>query len=188
MNWDETRALIDGYAGIDPTEESSRRSLLELFDSFEDPWNRDRYDPGHLTASAFVVHPDRSAIALIHHEKLGMWVQPGGHVEVTDRSHEEAARREVAEECLLTELDTLGVVDLDVHVFPQRGDQPRHLHFDLRWAFVAATSTVGAGDGALDVRWVALDEARTLDESIARTARKLESDPWRSRGVTPANE
>jgi 8-oxo-dGTP pyrophosphatase MutT (NUDIX family) len=54
--------------------------------------------PGHFTASAFVLHPSGEALLLILHRKLGMWLQPGGHLESSDVDHLGAARREVAEE------------------------------------------------------------------------------------------
>ncbi|MGB5566420.1 MAG: hypothetical protein WBN93_08820, partial [Acidimicrobiia bacterium] len=39
---------------------------LELVES-GDSTNRDRFDPGHFTASGFVVSPDGSSLLLIHH-------------------------------------------------------------------------------------------------------------------------
>jgi 8-oxo-dGTP pyrophosphatase MutT (NUDIX family) len=173
MRSDQVRRLAEALRPADESEAGYRTQLLALVDAVDDPWRRDRYGPGHLTASAFVLHPSDAAIALVHHAKLDIWVQPGGHVEADDDSHEAAARREVVEECRIEPVDTIGVIDLDIHVFPQRGEQPEHLHFDLRWAFRAASSNMTAGDGALAVRWVPLVEAIGMDESIARPARKL---------------
>lgn len=173
MRSDEIRRLAEAVQPADECEAGYRTQLLALVDAVDDPWRRDRYAPGHLTASAFVLHPSDAAIALVHHAKLGKWVQPGGHVEADDDSHEAAARREIAEECHLDAVDTIGVIDLDIHVFPERELTPRHLHLDLRWAFRAATSKMAVGDGTLAVRWVPLVEAIGMDESIARPARKL---------------
>jgi 8-oxo-dGTP pyrophosphatase MutT (NUDIX family) len=174
MNVEEVRELVGGYLPEDPDEVEFRRRLLELAGSVEDPWNRDRTDPGHLTASAFALHPELPSVALIHHAKLDRWLQPGGHVEHDDASHEAAARRELAEECLLESVDSLGLIDLDIHRFPRRGTQPEHLHFDLRWAFVARETDIGSGDGTLAARWVPLDElARHQERGIVRTALKL---------------
>jgi 8-oxo-dGTP pyrophosphatase MutT (NUDIX family) len=173
MRSDEVRRLAEALQPADALEASYRTQLLELVAAVDDPWRRDRYQPGHLTASAFVLHPSDPAIALVHHAKLGIWVQPGGHVESADDSHEAAARREVAEECHIDRVATLGVIDLDIHLFPERGATPAHLHLDLRWAFRAETATLAAGDGTLAVRWVPLTEAIGMDESIARPARKL---------------
>lgn len=167
------RLLVEAHRVSDDRERAYRTDLIRLLDTVADPWNRTRFDPGHLTASAFVLHPTAPAIAMVHHAKLDQWVQPGGHVEIGDATHENAARREVAEEVGVTELTTVGVLDLDIHVFPERHNQPKHLHFDLRWAFRSATTALLAGDGALEARWVPWSEAMLMDESIARPVRKL---------------
>lgn len=169
----DVRLLVEAHLVTDDRERAYRTDLIRLLDTVADPWERTRVDPGHLTASAFVLHPTAPAIAMVHHAKLDLWVQPGGHIEVEDPTHEDAARREVAEEIGVTELTTVGVFDLDIHVFPERHDQPGHLHYDLRWAFRSASTALRAGDGALEARWVPWSEAMGMDESIARPVRKL---------------
>lgn len=173
MRVDDVRRLVRTLSVCDEGEARLLRRLTALVEELDDPWRRDRYAPGHLTAGAFVLHPTQPSIALVHHAKLDMWVQPGGHVEPDDPDHQFAARREVEEECGLTDLVSLGLLDLDIHVFPERMGNPRHLHFDLRWAFRAADSELVAGDGTTDVRWVTLEDAAGMDESVARPARKL---------------
>ena len=49
----------------------------------------------HFTATVYVVHD--GALALHHHDRLGMWLSPGGHLD-RDELPREAARREVREE------------------------------------------------------------------------------------------
>jgi 8-oxo-dGTP pyrophosphatase MutT (NUDIX family) len=142
-------------------------------------WTRSHFEPGHLTASAFVLSPDRRELILIFHKKLGIWVQPGGHVDESDTDLEGAARREVAEEVGLSELEPFGVAgalfDLDIHVIPARKQEPAHEHFDVRFAFVARTRDFVASDEVADARWVSLDSASsvTSDESVLRAVSKL---------------
>jgi 8-oxo-dGTP diphosphatase len=50
----------------------------------------------HFTASA-VVFDDAGRVLLVHHNKLGRWLYPGGHVE-PDEDPAQAAIREVREE------------------------------------------------------------------------------------------
>src|ERR1700709_1998729 len=104
---------------------------------------RAHFTPGHFTASAFVLSPDRHDVILIHHKKLGIWVQPGGHVEASDADLASAARREVAERVGGGGLASLGpdvaLSDVDTHAIPARKSEPAHEHFDTRFAFVART-------------------------------------------------
>lgn len=55
----------------------------------------------HFCVSVFVYDKENKKILLVHHKKMGVWVQPGGHVELNE-SPEEAAIREVYEETGLT--------------------------------------------------------------------------------------
>ncbi|HEY3667665.1 MAG TPA: NUDIX domain-containing protein [Polyangiaceae bacterium] len=140
---------------------------------------RTHFAPGHFTASAFVLSPDRRDLILIHHKKLGIWVQPGGHVEASDADLASAARREVAEEVGLGELDSLGtdgaLFDVDIHTIPARKSEPAHEHFDTRFAFVARTRDFTRTEEVADVRWVPLERVGevTTDESVLRAAKKL---------------
>ena len=52
-------------------------------------------DPVHVTGSAFIVGP--RGIVLLRHRRLGIWVQPGGHVDAGETPWD-GARREAVEE------------------------------------------------------------------------------------------
>lgn len=141
------------------------------------PASRHHFEPGHLTASGFVLSPEEDALLLIFHKKLGIWVQPGGHVEASDSSLLEAARREVEEEVglALPADESASIFDLDVHVIPARKDEPQHEHFDVRYRFRSPTRDFVRTDEVADVRWAPLSdlEQLTADESVLRAARKL---------------
>lgn len=139
--------------------------------------SRAHFAPGHFTASAFVVSPDDAQVLLIHHSKLKRWLQPGGHVDPTDTDLEQAARRELAEETGLVDVELLASpFDLDVHVIPARKQEPEHRHFDVRFLFRARTLDAVAGSDAEAARWVPrgqLDQLKT-DDSVRRAMRKLD--------------
>jgi len=144
-----------------------------------DACRRDRFDPGHFTASAFVLAPERDAILLIFHRKLGIWVQPGGHVDEGDLSVRAAAEREVAEEVGIRGLELAAseeaLFDVDIHPIPARPGEPAHEHFDVRFSFVAPSRRFVASDEVAAARWVSLSEVGTVasDESVQRAVRKL---------------
>ena len=150
--------------------ESVVERALELARS-EDPTDRDRFEPGHFTASGFVVSPDGSSLLLIHHRRLDRWLQPGGHIDPEDTSPIAAAAREVLEETGVAVEPILGnLIDLDIHPIPPRAPEPAHEHFDLRFAFRALGETLVADDEVHDVKWVPWGDLNTyaVDESVAR--------------------
>ena len=149
--------------------------MLDLAAVVHDPFDRRAYEPGHFTASGFVLHPDGDRLLLVHHAKLDRWLQPGGHIDPGDASAIEAARREIAEETGVTDLRSIddGLLDVDIHVFPSRGDQPEHLHYDLRFGFVATDDALVPAQGeAHDAAWLHQDQLGE-DRSLTRPATKL---------------
>ena len=146
-----------------------------------DPFDKDHFDPGHFTASAVVLSPDRTAMLMIHHRGLDRWLQPGGHVEPGDADTLATAVREVREETGQDGLTPLGdpashgLVDVDVHAIPANGDLPCHDHHDVRHAFLASRERLTPGSDVKTARWVPLSELTEWNDqpSIRRIAMKL---------------
>jgi 8-oxo-dGTP pyrophosphatase MutT (NUDIX family) len=180
MRLDSVREQLSGYRPANVREAAFVRRMLELCRA-EAACERSHFAPGHFTASAFVLSPDRRDLVLIHHKKLGIWVQPGGHVEPTDADLLSAARREVLEEVGLSDLELLSnpdaspVFDVDIHAIPARKADPAHEHFDVRFAFVAKTRQLVHSDEVADLRWVPLPDVEQMgsDESVLRAVNKL---------------
>jgi 8-oxo-dGTP pyrophosphatase MutT (NUDIX family) len=149
-------------------------TMLRMLDT-RGEFRRDRFDPGHFTASAFVVSPGGSSLLLVYHTKLEKWLQPGGHIEPDDADLVCAARREAAEETGIDDMELVGLLDLDVHHFPARGGEPAHDHLDVRFAFCAGTMKTKAGNGTTKVRWFPLHEVAAWPDrpSLSRPAMKL---------------
>lgn len=169
--------LLRAHRPHDAQEEQHRARMLELLRTPGDPFVRSHFDPGHFTASAFVLSADESALLLIHHAKFDAWMQPGGHIEAGDADVLGAARREVLEEVGLADLPLAsdGLFDLDVHPIPARPSEAAHEHFDVRFLFrVDDPAPRLAGEIAL-ARWVPLREIARggFDRSVARAVEKL---------------
>ena len=145
--------------------QQSAHAISQFVDRTSHPWSRATLE-GHLTASAWVLDRTHTHAAMIHHRKLGRWLQPGGHIEDADMSWQSAAQREVTEELGLTAFiampDAEQLFDVDVHAIPARPDVPAHFHYDLRFLFVADVDTALDdelklnADEAHDCRWFRL--------------------------------
>jgi 8-oxo-dGTP pyrophosphatase MutT (NUDIX family) len=157
---DSLALLLERHVTADADEADHLRRMMRHLRSHTGPFSRNSFDPGHFTASAWVLHPRREAILLIHHDKLDRWLQPGGHLEAADADPVAAARREVLEETGIPAagLDpaTGDLFDLDIHTIPSRGPEPQHLHFDLRFLFRAFDARLEPGAEVRAARWVDL--------------------------------
>ena len=144
-----------------------------------------RHPVGHFTGSAFVVSADGERTLLMHHRKLGLWVQPGGHAD-GDPDLAAVALREAQEEIGLRGL-TLepGIFDLDRHAIPARRDEPEHFHYDVRFVVRAAAGEAFAlNEESLALAWRAIGTVAAdpqADASVRRMACR-----WLARREPPA--
>ena len=156
-------ALLDEHDPAEPAEKSALERIRVELERLEHPFDESA-DPVHVTASAVVVG---SRGTLLHlHKRLGLWLQPGGHIETTE-SPDCAAIREAREETGIDVVHIAGGPDLihvDVHE-AARG----HTHLDLR--YLASAPDVDPrppGDESQAVRWFSWEEAFCVaDDSLA---------------------
>jgi hypothetical protein len=121
----ELSDLTDGQAL------KSLELILQLLECSPDPFARDQFTPGHITASGLVLAPDSVHLLLVHHRRLDRWLLPGGHVEPAD--------------------DT--IAGTDVHGIPAARGEPYHLHHDLLFAFHAASDKIFVSEESHAVVW-----------------------------------
>lgn len=138
---------LELYASQHPAERGVAQRIVRLVEDHADCFLR-TCRPGHITGAAWVMSSDHSRVALVHHRKLGRWLQPGGHAD-GDGDIVHVAWKEATEETGLTDLTlvdtggTLVPLDIDVHEIPARYDnegnliEDAHEHHDIRFLFVA---------------------------------------------------
>lgn len=126
---------------------------------------------GHMTASAWVVSPDRQQVLLVLHRKLGKWLQPGGHADGNPDLRAVALQEVLEETGLQGRLAQAHIFDIDVHAIPARGNDPLHDHYDVRFLVEAdpeAPLTISAE--SRELRWVPIHAVAALngERSITR--------------------
>ena len=178
MNRDELLAALDRFTPSAPEDRDSLDRLRRFVAADHDPFAREN-PVGHVTGSAIVARPDGSSFLLVHHKKLGRWLQPGGHTEASDASVFDAALREVREETGIAELAApLGrrILDVDVHPIPAHGMDPAHSHFDVRFLVTTDRDVdrTAAEDPKRPMAWRTFEEALAdgVDGSLERSLRK----------------
>lgn len=122
---------------------------------------------GHITASALVMDETRDQVLLTLHPKVGRWLQLGGHIELDDRGLQQAARREVIEECGITPIRmSAAPLRLDRHPVPCAGRMSEHL--DVQYlALVPADAEPVISTESLDLAWFPItDLPAGLDASV----------------------
>lgn len=141
-------------------------------------FERDNFQPGHVTGSAWLVDESGDHVLLTHHRTLDAWLQLGGHSD-GDPDTAAVARREAEEESgLVVELITRDILDIDVHEIPSRKTDPAHFHFDVRFALVSRSGRdYLVSDESHDLAWAPVDKIDqfTTEESILRMARKWQA-------------
>ena len=139
-------------------------------------FSRDPWIGGHVTGSGVVLSPDGSALALVHHRKLGRWLQPGGHCDgIADARF--VALKEVYEETGLTRVRLVSdaVYDIDIHEIPARGAEPAHLHYDVRFLMQAEAGALKVSEESTALAWAPLAELEsyTQAQSVLRLRSRL---------------
>jgi len=131
---------------------------------------------GHITGSSFILNYEKNAIALTHHKKLNLWLQPGGHSD-GDPDTLNVALREAQEETGITSLAILhtDIFDVDIHKIPETSKEPAHYHYDIRFLFRApADAKFVMSEESNDLTWAPLAKLEnfTLERSVHRMKEK----------------
>ena len=167
---------LGGYRPADSIEASNVAAVVNLLTSSADPFSRGQFEPGHVTASCYIVDPG-GRLLLHHHRRLGRWLQMGGHVESNELTADAALREGREESGLPDLLIDGGILDVDVHAIPASKGDPLHHHFDVRYiARTAAPESVSMHpDESNDLAWLTLERAEELMDApeSTRVIRKL---------------
>ncbi|MGE4618827.1 MAG: NUDIX hydrolase [Planctomycetota bacterium] len=165
--------LIDGYQPSSIAQAEEKHRVLRFCQKNTDALFR-TCKPGHLTASAIVVDHTRTKVLLHHHAKLNRWLQFGGHCDGDGNLPHVAWREAVEESGVAGLLIDAMIVDFDIHLIPEHGVEPEHLHLDARFVAEAPAGSIPQmSDESTALCWYSMDELGLIDtdESVIRLAR-----------------
>lgn len=173
--------LLSNYKQEHLSEEE--QILVERIQDFlktaAQPFHREHL-AGHVTGSALIVNPERTHVLLTHHKKFDKWMQLGGHSDGDEDTLRVAHREGYEESGLLPEAIipvSKNIFDIDVHVTPERGEEPEHFHYDIRFLFEADDKIpLVISEESHDLAWKDVQELledTSLEASIRRMIEKI---------------
>lgn len=169
--------LLEKYTPFHESDTEALQRTLDFVKSCPTCFDREHYEPGHITGSGWILNESQDSVLLTHHRKLDIWIQPGGHVD-GETDVFQSALREAYEETGLAKIEPLSeeIYDIDIHRFPERKGKPAHLHFDIRFAFISkAGDDYTVSEESHDLRWVRIEDMETWNDDLSMTRM---ADKW----------
>jgi len=176
------RASVAGRTPVDEREERSVTAFLEAFDGLADPFDQ-RLDPVHVTGSGIVV--GRRGVVLLKHKRLGIWLQPGGHIDPGETPWDAALRESAEETGLDVSFDSFDGSEVDpsvdqdvevdgvpelIHVDVHPGGRG-HTHLDLRYLVDGGDADPAPPEGeSQDIAWFGWTQAIAIADPGLRGA------------------
>ena len=131
---------------------------------------------GHFTASAWVVNSEETHVLLMHHKKLNIWIQLGGHAD-GENDLLNVAIKEVLEESGIKNISPITdkIFDIGVHRIPRYQLIKEHYHYDIRFLLKSTSDdTLVANEESTDLKWFLASQASlpTKNQDIQRMLSK----------------
>ena len=163
---EDLRQKIEAYIPWNEQEEKDKSVLLKLLETDGEKALFRENVICHLTASAWVINPERTKILMAYHNIYHAWSWLGGHADgVADLLS--VALREVAEESGIRKVKALSENIFSIEVLTVDGHEkrgkyvPSHLHVNVTYLLEAddkAALQVKADENSA-VAWFPIDEA-----------------------------
>ena len=169
----ELRDEIACYQPVNEQEEKDKIQLLAWLDSGLELYSRN-CNAAHLTASSWIVSPDRKQVLMAYHKLYNSWAWTGGHAD-GERDLCAVARREAMEETGIDGLKLLSPGIFSLEILSVDGHEKRgqyvstHLHLNVTYLFEADPGTPlrCKPDENTGVAWIPIED---LPKKV--------SEPW----------
>jgi len=125
--------LLHNYTPKAPEEIGYKKTIIDFITQYDQCFER-TLEIGHITASSWLLNKSGTHALLMHHAKLNMWVQLGGHCD-GDPDVLAVAIKEAQEESGIMGIKPINttIFDIDVHLIPANSREKEHYHYDIRF-------------------------------------------------------
>ena len=173
---DRARALLGVWDAPNAEQAAERDRIVAFCSEHASDAHRRTCLTGHLTGSALLIDATGDRALLTHHKKLDRWLQLGGHAD----GESNLVRVAFDEACEESGIEGLRIhpvpIDVDIHVIPERRNEPEHLHLDTRFVVRAPAGAVEvASHESHELGWFGPDDLDRIDvdESVRRLFRHI---------------
>ena len=159
MKREKLTQLLQEYFPLSEEERTYKTQMLVFVQENELCFERS-LEKGHITASAWLLNKEGSHALLMHHAKLGLWCQLGGHCD-GDPDPLAVAMKEASEESGILAIRQVenSIFDIDIHPIPEGKGVKAHYHYDVRFLLqVESDEEFKINHEAKELRWIAKDQ------------------------------
>ncbi|MBN2478880.1 MAG: NUDIX hydrolase [Parachlamydiales bacterium] len=160
--------LLENYFPLSEEEKKYKERMLDFIIKNENCFERSLIS-GHITASAWLLNKNKSHSLLMHHTKLNIWVQLGGHCD-GDFNPLLVSIKEASEESGLSSIVPVQkeIFDIDIHMIPENKYQKSHYHYDVRFLLkVEKDEEIQSNHESRELRWIDKDPKNLPTNSLS---------------------
>lgn len=168
--------LLEKYTPSSLDEQKHKEQMVKFIERCPNCFERS-LEEGHITASAWLLSFCKTKALLLHHAKLDIWCQPGGHADGNSNPLA-VALQEAKEESGIEEIEPLqtSIFDIDIHTIPATSFTKEHLHYDVRFLLyiTSPTASVLINKESKKFAWIEANKKvrLTKERSILRMIEK----------------
>lgn len=162
--------LLENYFLLSEEEIKYKVRMLDFIRKHENCFERS-LNSGHITASAWLLNKNRSHALLMHHTKLNIWVQLGGHCD-GDFNPLAVAIKEASEESGISSIIPVQekIFDIDIHLIPENKNLKPHYHYDVRFLLkMENDEEIQPNHESKELRWIDKDPTKLPSNSLSVT-------------------
>ncbi len=168
-------SLLENYFPVNSEEIEAKRDIINFIKKYENCFERS-LAIGHITASCWLLSKDKTKALLMHHTKLDMWVQLGGHCD-GNPDPLEVAVKEAQEESGIQNIYPINneIFDIDIHFIPANSKEAGHYHYDVRFLLgVNSDEDIVRNSESKELRWIGKEKNQlpTYSLSVVRMFNK----------------